>query len=187
MTPQGTPRHGIRLGALALFIGMPLLFSTLTLSNVVRWMEVRSNEQDLTKRLAQTESRVRVRAADSRTAPEGDTAALFLAARGSTLARAELQQRLADLVERTGGRLIEVRGDEEPEAAASLSIPLRLSLDIGNDGLFELLIAIETGLPLLTVETLNVRPAPKRSTGPDPDPVLRIALVVRGYYSEAVP
>lgn len=171
--------------AVALFVGAPLLLLTVTLTNLARWSEAGTEASAAAGHLAQVEARIRAEA--GRPVPtRGDLSALYLTAETGSLARAELQQRLAGLVERAGGRLIEVRGDEAPDATAQRSIQLRLSLDIANDGLFDLLAAVERGVPLLTVEAINIRPVSGRAGATeDADPVLRVALAVRGYRREA--
>lgn len=170
--------------AVALFVGAPLLLLTVTLTNLARWSEAGAEANASADHLAQVETRIRGEA--GRPVPtHGDLSALYLTAETGSLARAELQQRLAGIVERAGGRLIEVRGDETSDMAAQRSIQLRLSLDIGNDGLFDLLAAVERGVPLLTVEAINIRPVSGRGgAAEDADPMLRVALAVRGYRRE---
>ena len=119
--------------AVALFVGAPLLLLAITALNFGRWSEATAEANTAAGHLAQVESRIREEA--SRPLPKrGDLSALYLTAATGSLARAELQQRLAGLVELVGGRLIEVRGDDTPDAAAQHSIQLRLSLDIGTEG-----------------------------------------------------
>ncbi len=170
--------------AVGLFVGTPLLLLATTITNLARWSEAGAEANASALHLAQVETRIRAEA--GRPVPtRGDLSALYLTAETASLARAELQQRLAGLVERAGGRLIEVRGDEAPDAAAQRSIQLRLSLDIANDGLFDLLTAVETGLPLMTVEAVNIRPVSARSPGgEEANPTLRVALAIRGYRRE---
>ncbi|KQP94625.1 MULTISPECIES: type II secretion system protein GspM [unclassified Methylobacterium] len=170
--------------AVALFVGTPLLLLLVMLTNLARWSEAGDEATASAGYLAQVESRIRAEAVRS-VPTEGDFSALYLTARTGSLARAELQQRLASLVERAGGRLIEVRSDDTPDLTVQRSIQLRLSLDIGNDGLFDLLRAVETGLPLLTVEAANIRPVSGRLPGSDEaNPTLRVALAIRGYCRE---
>ena len=170
--------------AVAFFVGTPLLLLAVTLTNLARWSEAGAEANASAGHLAQVESRIRAEAI--RPVPtQGDFSALYLTAETGSLARAELQQRLASLVERTGGRLIEVRSDDTPDVAAQRSIQLRLSLDIVNEGLFDLLTAVETGLPLLTVEAVNIRPVSGRSPeNNEANPTLRVALAIRGYRRE---
>lgn len=173
--------------AVALFVGTPLLLGAITIANLARWSEAGTAAAATGGHVAQLEARIRAEA--GRPVPtRADLSALYLTAGAASLAHAELQQRLVALVERAGGRLIEVRGDAAPEVAAQRSILLRLSLDIANDGLFDLLSAIETGLPILTVEAVNLRPVSGRNAGSeDADPMLRVALAVRGYRREDTP
>lgn len=172
--------------AVALFVGLPLLLAGLTLGNLARWSEAGSAAAEREERIAGIQGRIRAGAVQ-RSGPARDTGAIFLAAASGSLARAELQGHLVGLVERAGGRLIEVRGEDEREGAETLSVLLRASLDIGNAGLFDLVAAIETGLPLLTVEEINVRTLASRAGSEDPNPALRVALAIRGHRKEARP
>lgn len=185
-----TAKNRLWLGPVAMlvFAGLPLLLAGLIVANLGRWWEAGSAAAEQQERIVQMEGRIRKLAmerAGGAAKPEVDRAAIYLAAASPGLARAELQQRVVGLVERAGGRLIEVRGEDEPETATS--VLLRATLDIGNDGLFDLLAAVETGVPLLTVESLNVRSQAGRSGAETPDPTLRVALAVRGHRKDARP
>ncbi len=94
-----------------------------------------------------------------------------------------MQRRLSALVDAAGGRLIEVRGEDEADDGRS--VLLRASLDIANDGLFDLLATLEAGMPLLTVESINIRTqAGRGAASEDPQPTLRVALAIRGHRRE---
>lgn len=172
--------------AIALFVGLPLLLVGLTLNNLARWFEAGSAAAEREGRVAAIQDRIRAGAVH-RPGAAGDTGAIFLAATSPGLARAELQGRLVGLVERAGGRLIEVRGEDEREGPEALSVLLRASLDVDNAGLFDLIAAIEAGVPLLTVEGINIRTLPGRAGVEDPNPTLRVALAVRGHRKEPRP
>jgi general secretion pathway protein M len=173
--------------AVALVIGTPLLLLSMTIANLLRWSEAAAATDATAGHLAQVEARIRAEAGRS-VSTRGDLSTVYLTAGTNSLAHAELQQRLVILVERAGGRLIEVRGDEVPDATLPRSILLRLSLDIGNEGLFDLLLAIEAGLPLLTIEAVNIRPVSGRNANTEEaDPTLRVALAVRGHRREDTP
>lgn len=170
--------------AVALVIGTPLLFLSVMVANLLRWSDAAAGVDAAADHLARVEARIRAEAGRP-VPPRGDLSTVYLTAGTNSLAHAELQQRLVIHVERAGGRLIEVRGDEAPDATSPRSILLRLSLDIGNEGLFDLLLAIEAGLPLLTVDAVNIRPVSGRNANSEEaNPSLRVALAVRGHRKE---
>lgn len=174
--------------SVAVFLGMPLVLAVLTLGHLGSWWDAHSGRAENEERIAELETRIRrlaMEQAGKAGKPDAGQASIYLAATAPGLARAELQQRIVALIEQAGGRLIEARGEDEPEAAAS--VLLRATLDIGNAGLFDLLAAIETGVPLLTVEGLNIRTQTGRGGAEAADPVLRVALAVRGHRKEARP
>jgi general secretion pathway protein M len=180
------PRRWLGPVALALCLGVPLLLLTVTVLNLLRWSEAGEALSERGAQLARLEAKVRGLAAAPQAAPAA-TASPFLDAETPSLARAELQKRLVDLVERAGGRFVEVQMEDEPSPADPKSLLARVTLDARNPGLVDLLAAIETGRPVLTVEGLNVRPAPNRTAGTEEDPVLRVAVAVRGYQREGKP
>ncbi|ACL56779.1 type II secretion system protein GspM [Methylobacterium nodulans] len=187
MTETASPsRRWLGPASLALFLGGPCLLLALTAGSAVRWLQAAEAAAERGAQLARLESRVRSLAAAPASAP-ADDAALFLSAASPSLARAELQTRLAGLVERAGGRLVEMQIEDEMQAADPLSLLARLTLEARNPGLVDLLAALEAGRPLLTVEGLTIRPAQGRSAASEEDPVLRIALAVRGYRPEERP
>ncbi|WP_018261735.1 type II secretion system protein GspM [Methylobacterium sp. WSM2598] len=199
-------RRWLGPAALALFLGLPGLLAATTLANALRWSQAAEAAGERGAQLARLEAKVRGLAAAPAAAP-AETASPFLEARSPSLARAELQTRLVALVERAGGRLIEVQVEEEPAAADPLSLLARVTLETRNPGLLDLLTAVENGRPLLTVEGLNLRPAQghgaqgyggqgyggqgygsqARGAAAEEDPMLRVALAVRGYRAEERP
>lgn len=175
--------------SVAVFVGLPLLLAALTLDRLAAWWEASDGIEENRTRTTQIEARIRRLAAEQAKAREGEgaeaaqTRSVFLDAAAPGLARAEMQRRLSALVDAAGGRLIEVRGEDEADDGRS--VLLRASLDIANDGLFDLLATIEAGMPLLTVESINIRTQAGRGTAvEDPQPTLRIALAIRGHRRE---
>ena len=98
------------------------------------------------------------RPAGSSTAP--DTAAQILASTAG-IAAARLQNDLAALVRARGGevRLMQVVPQQEPQqsAAGRQRVSVRLNADVDNTGLRDLLLEIETRMPMLFVDELVVR------------------------------
>lgn len=171
-------RRRLRLGGLALFLGLPALLLSLTVLNLAGAAdsEARAARQEAV--LEQIERRVRAGAG----ALTPDSSAIYLAASSESLAKAELQQLLVKLVAANAGRLIEAQGGDETGEEERRQVQVRVTLDITNDGLFDLLHGIETGVPLLSVEQVALRKLPGRSGGEDPDPVLRVSLAVAGHW-----
>ncbi|GAB6844416.1 general secretion pathway protein M [Methylorubrum rhodinum] len=180
--------------AVAVFVGLPLLLAALTLDRLAAWWDASDAVEESRTRIGQIEARIRrlaveqarLREGRGEGGGEGDVArtrSVFLDAAAPGLARAEMQRRLSALVDAAGGRLIEVRGEDEADDGRT--VLLRASLDIGNDGLFDLLARIEAGMPLLTVESINIRTqAGRAAAADDPQPTLRVALALRGHRRE---
>lgn len=180
--------------AIAVFVGLPLLLAALTLDRLAAWWDASEAVEESRSRIGQIEARIRRLAVEQARLREGGgegggegkvarTRSVFLDAAAPGLARAEMQRRLSALVDAAGGRLIEVRGEDEADDGRT--VLLRASLDIGNDGLFDLLARIEAGMPLLTVESINIRTqAGRAAAADDPQPTLRVALALRGHRRE---
>lgn len=177
-------RRWLGPAAVAVFVGLPLLLAAGTVSGLLAWRESAAATEEARERVAGIEGRIR-RLAAERGARGSDTeaASVFLDAAAPGLARAELQRRLSDLIDRAGGRLIEVRGEDEADDGRS--VLLRASLDIDHDGLFALLATVEAGMPLLMVESINIRTQQAgRGLGEETHPTLRVGLAVRGHRRE---
>lgn len=171
-------RRRLRLASLALFVGAPVLLLSLTVLNL---LGASHNDARATRQEALLEQIERRVGTGGGTALPGDTSALYLAETSDTLAKAELQQLVVGLIARTSGRLIEAQGDE-PAGEDSRQVQVRVTFDVTNDGLFDLLHGIETGVPLLSVEEVGLRKLPGQSGGEDADPLLRVSLVVVGHW-----
>ncbi|MCJ2011906.1 type II secretion system protein GspM [Methylobacterium sp. J-076] len=166
--------------ALVVFVALPCILAALTVANGLRWAEARMAQAGQAERVADIERRVRSSAVAR--PPALDMDRIYLGATVATLARAELQTRVVDLVERSGSRLIEVRADEDAPADDPLSTTVRATFETVQDRLVDLLAAVEGGLPLLRVAGLDARLEQRRETfGPPNDPRLRITLTVRSY------
>ncbi|QZO01818.1 type II secretion system protein GspM [Chenggangzhangella methanolivorans] len=113
-----------------------------------------------------------------------DASSIYLPGDGVEIARAELQKLLTDAVGEASGRLIET---QEPGSVRDADAPddgrveLRVTFDVTNDGLLEMLYGLETRLPLLTIERLEARRLDAEADAADEDPTLRVSLVARGH------
>lgn len=113
-----------------------------------------------------------------------DATAVYLPGDGLEIARAELQKLLTDAVAEADGKLIET---QEPGSVRDADAPddgrveLRVTFDVKNDGLLDLLYGLETRLPLLTIERLEARRLDAEPDAAEEDPMLRVSLVARGH------
>lgn len=171
--------------ALALFIGLPAVAAAFTAFNVARAFELDARASQREEALKQIERRIRSGAGSGGTSL-GDTSGIYLAAASSSLAKAELQELVVRLIERTSGRLMEAQASEDATGPGdNRQIQLRVVLDATNESLLNFLYELETGLPLLTVQQINIRKLPIRNGASELDPPLRVALVVQGHWSGA--
>ena len=71
--------------------------------------------------------------------------------------------------------------DTDPGAQDSVS--LRATLDIDNNGLLQLLYILESGVPLLDVETISIRRVSGAADPASPD-LLRVEMTVRAHWKQ---
>ncbi|KQP15361.1 type II secretion system protein GspM [Methylobacterium sp. Leaf93] len=177
--PRGLARPDIRrAAALLVFLGLPVLFGGIAVTALV---QARTQSGETTAKadlLAQIRAQMKARL--SGRAALRDPAPLYLASPSASLARAELLSLLGRLIDEAEGRLVETQMAPEEGNGPSERIALQTTLDIGNDGLADLLHAIETGLPVLNVDEVTVVRAMRAERS---DPVtLRVTLVIHGYW-----
>lgn len=167
-----------RAAALLVFLGLPVLLggvTVTTLTQTLAWSEETTAKADI---LAQMQTQMRARL--SGRAAARDVTPIYLASPSASLALAELLSLLGRLIDAADGRLVETQIVSEQGAGPTEGIALQTTFDIGNDGLADLLYAIETGLPVLNVHEVTVTRAPRgERSGPT---LLRVSLVVHGYW-----
>ena len=170
-----------RLVAVALFCGLPLILLALVVGNLAEIVTSRelAAEQDATA--AQMVKEVAKRRARQPT-PQ-DTSALFLTAASASLARAELEERATRFVETAGGHLEEAQFTDSPEQEVGGTVAMQLSFTIDNNGLRDLLYAVETATPLLNVSELQVRPVDAQTAAATGRAqLLHVDLTCEGYF-----
>ncbi len=170
-----------RLGAVALFCGLPLLLLALAIGNLVEAAASRAFavRQDATA--AQIVRDVAKR--QSRRPRPQDASALFLAATSASLARAELQERAGRFVEASFGHLEEAQFTSTPEQEAGGAVSIQISFTIDNGGLRDLLYAVETATPLLDVSELQVKPVgAQAAAGNGQAQRLHVDMTVEGFF-----
>ena len=92
-----------------------------------------------------------------------DLSQVYFPGETATLASADLQEYVGRSIAKASGKVIETAVLEFEGVAADASdrrIGIKASFDIGNDGLLALLHELETGLPLVFVDKLAIRPMP---------------------------
>ncbi|GJE19345.1 type II secretion system protein GspM [Methylobacterium marchantiae] len=176
---RGLDRPDIRrAAALLVFLGLPVLLGAVAVTALVQAIgqtgEITAKEDIL----AQMRTQIEVRLSGRSTLR--DVTPVYLASPSASLARAELLSLLGRLIDAADGRLVETQMVSDQGAESSGRIALQTILDIDNDGLADLLHAIETGLPLLSVHEVTMTRAPRgERSGPT---LLRVTLVVHGYW-----
>ena len=176
MADEASRRRYLRWSSVALFVVLPALIVSLTVSNFMQIADVKTRISRQAALLTRLEQRTTSGIAE-------DYSAIYLSATSLTLAKAEIQQLVARMIDRVAGRLIEaqVAADGEPDNDRQ-AVRVRATFDTTNKNLFELLYAIEMGVPLLVVEQISIRTLPSRSEGHENDPILRVSLSVRGQW-----
>ena len=182
-----------RCGAVASFCGLPLLLAALAVGNLIEASTSRelAARQDATAALIVKEVAKR----QTRNPQPQDAAAFFLPVASASLARAALQERAGHFVEVAGGRLEEAQFTSTAEQEAEGIVAIQLSFTIGNEGLRDLLYAIETATPLLEIVELSAKPAdglPAASQGQVQQGQaqqgqahrLHVELMVEGYFKK---
>lgn len=109
---------------------------------------------------------------------------------------AKIQQVLSNAVISHSGQLHQAHFAEGASTDTQPSVALTLRFAISNDGLIDLLQAIDRHKPIIQIDSLLVRPgviigqpSPKNSTVDGPyrtDPVLEVSLQARGFLDAAV-
>jgi general secretion pathway protein M len=105
---------------------------------------------------------------------------MLLAGETSGLAGAELQRVITELARRSGLSLRSTHVTPPKREADLAAIGVEVSLQGQTEGLRTFIHAIETGTPVLFIETLAIRSAPSYQAVPQPVS-LDVTLRVRGY------
>lgn len=144
-------------------------------------VEAKTTEADALRRRLQMPAPVQA-------GPVGED--VFLEGANYSLAANSLQQRLVGTIESNGGKLVSVSIEQPntPEQAQSRRVVVQATSELENDGLQIVLHELESGRPLLLVDSLTVRRPPTRREGEDDSkaaPKLTVELRVVGFYRRA--
>ena len=142
-------------------------------------------ERGLRDSLAQLAERSAASARPAASARRVDSGQPYLIrAATSGIAAAWLQNHLADTVQARGGEVHQIQVLPQTTDTDPPRITIRLDVSIGNDGLRDLLLDIETRNPLLFVEEMKVQ-APQLLDGRprDTEPPLAVEVKVSGAFA----
>lgn len=166
-------RRAVALGLLALLLG---LAAFVALAPFVRLAVVAEEIAAATESIAQQERLLRAAARR----PMQAVRKVLLAGETSGMAGAELQRIISELARQSGMSLRSTTVTAPQREADMTVIGVDVSLQGQMPGLRSFLHAIETGVPILFIETLSIRSVPVYQ--PVPQPVtLEVALRIRGY------
>ena len=174
----GSPRRIAALFAVALMIVIPVLWMAWSLSAASVIAQANRDQVDA---LASLQARLSALAASSKGA-EANTASVYLPGKSPAIAGAALQRIVANTVEAAGGRVVqsEISRPDNPEQEQG-TVNLRAEFDTDIVGLQRIIFDLETGAPILMVQTLTVESAD--STDADAsNPGLSVILLVRAYW-----
>jgi hypothetical protein len=114
---------------------------------------------------------------------------VFLDGANYALAANTLQQHIVEMIEQSGGKLVSV-SVETPAATEQTSrrVVVQVRSELDNDGLQSLLYGLESGRPLMMIDSLNIRrtaPADNLKLDAKQSPRLTVELRVVGFYRKA--
>lgn len=170
-----------RLLAVGLFIGVPALLAALSVLNILQLGDDRFTLADKEVQVAAFNRRLSTPAADGKPL---DLSPIYVRGTSRTLASANLQQYVVDAISASSGRLIEtvpVDLNSIDDADRADEIQLKATLDIDNAGLLQLLYRLESGVPLLDIETLSIRRLPN-DAGDEQAEILRVDMAISGRW-----
>lgn len=181
MSGETRSRTTLRLASILVFLAVPIAAAAFAVTLGLAWQEDEQLIERQEMLLRQLDMRLARVGADG--AVVVDTRPIYLPARNRPLAGAALQTLIATRIAEAGGKLIEAQPIDEDTEAPADAIDLKVTFDVVNAGFLGLLHGLETGLPLVTVEALDVRRLPTQDeTAAVDDPVLRIDLTIRAYF-----
>jgi general secretion pathway protein M len=166
-------RRAAALGLLALALGLATLAA---LAPFVQLATVRAQSAARADRIARLE---RLIGAAARR-PAHTQRPVLIVGETSGMAGAELQRLISETARKSGLSLRSTNVTAPRQEAELTAIGVDVSLQGQMEGLRVFLHAIETGMPVLFIETLAIRAMPAHQSVPQPV-ALDITLRIRGY------
>lgn len=110
------------------------------------------------------------------------TTLYYLAAGTDAMAAAALQGHVKSLIESSGGRVSSMQTLPTQQEQKLQRVALRLQMTATMPSLFHVLHALETGMPLLFLDNLDIQDRLRQSAdGQDQEPELTVGFEVYGY------
>lgn len=183
---KGSPSTQRNIAA-ALLIAVIAISAALAALPWAQWYLLGQNEelqqQELAGLLAQTKREADLRKENERLIASGQSASLLVAADTMGIAGANLQRRINTIVETHGGRATSLQVLPPTDENNLVRMPVSLSISADIDSLRGILYELETGQPLIFVESMTVAPADNMFNAPKPDFLgpLEVTLQVSAY------
>lgn len=107
----------------------------------------------------------------------------YLTGDSEALVAAQLQNRLKTIIGNSGGRLTSTQVMQPGEEAGFRQVTIRVRMNCGIEGLRQIMYALETELPFLFVDNVDVSSRQERSrqTNTEAEPELTVSFDVFGY------
>lgn len=179
----------LRSGYVAVFFAMTSLVVALTVMGLtaalpfvrLSWLEqtIAHKQDELFQLRKQITREGELRKENSALAALGQDASLLLAGETTGISGANLQRLMNDIVLEQGGSASSFQILPPQEDGNLMRIPMSLSISVGIDGLRDILHSIETGTPLIFIDDITMRPAPKKFRVPDPHFVGPFAVTLK--------
>ncbi len=158
----------------AAFLGTLLLLSLIALALVLPWIQQdRRYSEEIERLSGQVERFGRMaaalpdlQAAEGRVTDDPAIGSFYLSGQTANLAAADLQNRLKQTVEGSGGTLVSAQLLPAQNQEGSQVVSVSLRLNCTTEALFDILYKIESARPLLFVDTLSVREQKRRAARP---------------------
>jgi hypothetical protein len=175
----GSPRRIAALLAVGLMVLVPVLWIAWSLSAA---SVIAQSNRDQSEALASLRTRLAALSAGSSGA-QANIASVYLPGKSPAIAGAALQRIVANTVEGAGGHMAqsEIARPETPEAAAGM-VNLRAEFATDIVGLQRIIFELETGAPILMMQSITVDTPDAAAAGDTTSPALNVILLVRGYW-----
>jgi len=136
----------------------------------VSWLEqaIAHQQNELLQLRKQIAQEGQVRKENSDLAALGQDSNLLFEGETTGISGANMQRLINDLVVEYGGSASSFQILPPKEDGNLVRIPMSLSISVGIDGLRDILHRIETGTPLIFIDDITMRPAPKNYRAPGP-------------------
>jgi hypothetical protein len=179
-----------RYGSLALFVALPLMLLSLAITNILD--AAAAHRQVARDQLALSQTIAATMHHQTISLSPREAASLYLESTSVSLAEAEIQQTITNLVTQAGGNLVETQHTGTLGDGRADTVAIKATLVIDNKGLLDLLYQIETGLPLLQITELEISCGDRTNTTSIDDGTtlagtdsLQVQMSVSGHWRKA--